>query len=480
MLRRAIAILLLIPAVACGALPATTVWEIRTDGSPTNGGGYKSNAGTTDYSQQAAAQLSVSDAACTTGGTTVTSATGGFTAAMVGNICYLSGTHFTTGWYEITAYSDGNTISVDRDPTDGSNGSSGTCNVGGALKCPGDLGVVFQTAAQSVAGMKAYVRNTGTAYALDTATANTAATTGYGGPLDLDASQMASKAFYIKGYDPAQGRDSFAGTRPIIDANGNNPSNGAVIELDGTSGNNQHVCAFFEVDGDDTATNGLFANSMLYNTFISCVSHNATQIGILRTKAVACWSYSNGNHGFQEYAAIVCRSTGNGGDGFYYGTREHVACIADGNTESGFDSSANYTFFNSCLAVDNGNDGFSSAYASFVNCISYSNGVYEYNINVASVLVNCASGDVASGRYPAATPPAIDLSKVELTGDPFVDRDNATIGSRDFNLIATGGGLQCRAAGISPYGQTGYLDIGAVQHADPAASGGETSHVWVR
>jgi len=120
------------------ALPATAVFEFRTTGAATNGGIFDSASAGTDYSQQDAAQLALTDCACTTGGTTLTSATGGFTAAMVGNWCYLRGTHFTTGRYKIVAYTDTNTVTLCADPTDGSNASSGTCNVGGAIDLPTD------------------------------------------------------------------------------------------------------------------------------------------------------------------------------------------------------------------------------------------------------------------------------------------------------------------------------------------------------
>ena len=46
------------------ALSATVVWEVRPAGSGSsddNGGGYKSDAGTTDYSQQDAAELTLTD-----------------------------------------------------------------------------------------------------------------------------------------------------------------------------------------------------------------------------------------------------------------------------------------------------------------------------------------------------------------------------------------------------------------------------------
>ncbi len=120
------------------AVNATAVWRIRASGSNTNGGGYDpaiTGAGT-DYSQQAAAQLSVTDAASVATTGVVTSVTGGFTAAMVGNAMFLSGTNFTTGPYFITVFTDTNTVTVDRDPTTGGNGSAGTCKVGGGWASP--------------------------------------------------------------------------------------------------------------------------------------------------------------------------------------------------------------------------------------------------------------------------------------------------------------------------------------------------------
>ena len=82
------------------ALAATTVWEVRSTGNDNNGGGYNTAAGTTDYSQQNSPQLGLTDLATPgAGSTTLTSAVGGFTAAMVGNIIQiLSGTNFTAGF----------------------------------------------------------------------------------------------------------------------------------------------------------------------------------------------------------------------------------------------------------------------------------------------------------------------------------------------------------------------------------------------
>lgn len=119
------------------AIAATAVWEMRDTGSNTNGGFYKSDAGTTDYSQQDSAQLALTDIASDGAGTGISSATGGFTAAMVGNGIYITGGDgFTTGWYEITAHADTNNITIDRSA--GASKTGGTGNVGGAVALPLD------------------------------------------------------------------------------------------------------------------------------------------------------------------------------------------------------------------------------------------------------------------------------------------------------------------------------------------------------
>jgi len=75
------------------AIGATCVWEVRTTGANTNGGGYTS--GGTDYSQQPGAQYALVGVTSAGAGNTVLSASAA--ADMVGNIgCCVSGTNFTT------------------------------------------------------------------------------------------------------------------------------------------------------------------------------------------------------------------------------------------------------------------------------------------------------------------------------------------------------------------------------------------------
>lgn len=102
------------------ALATTTNWEVRTTGAADNGGGFDPvlGASATDYSQQDAAELSLADGATTiAGSTTLESTTGGFTEEMVGNVLYVaSGTKTDVGYYQITAYTDTNTVTIDRSP----------------------------------------------------------------------------------------------------------------------------------------------------------------------------------------------------------------------------------------------------------------------------------------------------------------------------------------------------------------------------
>jgi hypothetical protein len=116
---------------------ANTDWEFRTSGNNDNGGGFYDRVPATsvDYSQQDAAQLTLTDLTTDVAGTTLSSVTGGFTAAMQGNVIYIkSGTGFTLSWYEITAYTDTNNVTIDRSA--GSSATAGTGSVGGARALP--------------------------------------------------------------------------------------------------------------------------------------------------------------------------------------------------------------------------------------------------------------------------------------------------------------------------------------------------------
>jgi len=185
------------------ALDAATIWEIRANGDATNGGGFVPGGAGTDYSQQDTAELALTD--LTTAGaaaTTITSATGGFTAAMEDNLIYIaSGTNFDVGFYQIVTYTDANNVILDRSPTSGGAGSGGNGKVGGAQIFADE---VFEAWAD---GNTAYVANDGTHTLV----------------ADVAISNFGSQgaAMTVIGYNSTRGDEPTSTDRPLVAAAAN-------------------------------------------------------------------------------------------------------------------------------------------------------------------------------------------------------------------------------------------------------------------
>lgn len=155
------------------AIGADTVWRVRPGGNAANGAGFDStiSGAGVDYTQQDAAQITLSDIACSAS-TTVTSATGGFTSAMIGNAIRITGGGSTTGYYFITGQTNTNTITVDRSPGTVSGGSG---RVGGASdRWQTVANSANATGNKAVAGNTIYIRGAGS----DQPTSNDYASTG--------------------------------------------------------------------------------------------------------------------------------------------------------------------------------------------------------------------------------------------------------------------------------------------------------------
>lgn len=437
-------------------LSANTVWELRTDGDDNNGGGFVTGASGSDYSQQAAAQLTVTDAA--TSGTTVTtltSATGGFTSAMVGSIIHLySGTNLTAGWYEITAYTDTNTVTLDRAPDDGVGGvSAATCKVGGALASIGGLGAVVTGTNQGVEGQWAYIRS-GT-YNLTGTTVNVS-----GGPLDLATGAVLEVTFTLKGYDSANGRDSYEGAKPEINVNGNAPTN--VIKASGTFSNGARI-QFIRVDADSQNISACYFTTAdeTYCHFYKCEAVNGStttnMFGFQDCKPIECYAegWSVGFKSCGTTTRCYAKDCTTGFDSVSIG----LDCIASGGT-TGWTSMFG-TIVARCSAYGNQTTAFSGSWGTcYIDCVAFrpTSGGTAFSTTDQSLLVNCASNGNWTNRVSDVV--AIDHDAITLTADPFTDAAND-----DFSLNdVAGGGALLRAAGLSTYGQTGYADVGAVQH----------------
>lgn len=74
-----------------------------------------------------AVDKAVTDFAMTSGGTTITSASGGFVSGMIGSrLNIATGTNFVAGNYKVTGFNSATSLELDADATNGSNASSGT------------------------------------------------------------------------------------------------------------------------------------------------------------------------------------------------------------------------------------------------------------------------------------------------------------------------------------------------------------------
>lgn len=134
---------------------ATAIYNIDANGTATGGCFYKSDAGTTDYSQQNSPQWTSTNVSSDAAGTQITDddAQGTVTAQMVGNGVYITGGDgFTTGWYEVASFIDGDNFTIDRSA--GASKSGGTANIGGSLSVFLDLLDVGMTA-----GYKVMIKN---------------------------------------------------------------------------------------------------------------------------------------------------------------------------------------------------------------------------------------------------------------------------------------------------------------------------------
>ena len=394
-------------------------WEIRTTGDNTNGGAYKRTGTGTDYSQQDAAELSLTDCAtASAGSTTLTSSTGGFTAAMVGNTINISsGTNITAGFYEITGYTDTNTVTIDRAPDDGVGGISGaTGKVGGALAWPQD-GVVQYN--------KVWIKS-GT-YTLTNTTQGAA-----NGPIYVNQTNTGCS---FEGYENTRGD---LGTPPVFSAGSQNPSSLTGIIHTGTQFAGCHIINI-KVDGVDKTRNWMGISAADYrNTVAHCEAINCNRgfsgnnNRILFSKASFCV------YGIKSFEAEFCIAhdcdTGidvytnegshclayNCTTGFYLsGGGDLYRCIADNCSSYGIYHYASYGNSLECLATNSA----TGIYFRGTALSSYRNYYYNNTTNETYQSSNPAN------RY-------VNNDSTSITTSPYVDQanDNYTL-----NTDATGG-----------------------------------------
>lgn len=336
--------------------------------------------------------------------------------------------------------------------TDGSNANAGTADsAAGAWADPG------YGASQLTAGDLLYVKS-GT-YNLSTTTP------GAGGPIQYP-NQLQCR---IEGYETTAGdrcpNDSF----PVLNANGNAPTN--MVEMR-PNFNSPQTLDCFKIDGNSQAVVGVLGGSTAtvgrYSTLVrvTCADCDGSY-AFRHAHATACVAFSCSANGFDACWSSYCVAD-TCTNGFLSSSTQgyaHINCIAVDCTSDGF--VGDYVDFVNCTAHSNGSDGFAPGFCcSLINCLSTSNTGYGFNATQSdAVLFNCADYNNTTDR---ASTVFNDVSSVRLTGDPYT---NAASG--DFSLNSTAGaGAACRDAGIGADGQT-VPNIGAIGYT--ASGGGGTT-----
>lgn len=426
------------------SLSSNTVLEVRSGGSDTNSGGFVTGSSGTDFSQQNAAQYTLTS--LTTAAANAIILTASAAAVMVGNLINITaGTNFTVGWYQILSVSVGVSITVDRNCTTAA-GAAGTGNIGGAFASPGLASSIMQ-----VVGMQCFIKYSATPYTLSTATAGTS-----GGPI------KPGDAVTVCGYDTTRTIGNLDANRPTLLV-GVGVTSTILLTTPGGS-TNAYVGMNLILDGNSvTGSQACFGSTMLFRCKITGMKSTGSAIVYYFCEAVSntvaifqglanwCVAHANTATPFNS-AAYNCISYGNTGgstDGF---GRECTNCIAYGNGRNGFTPGG--TNFELWL----------------VNCIAEANAGFGYNV-ARAVMYNCASYNNTSGRITGAMGGSSpDIAGISGSGSFFINAASA-----NFALNNTAGaGALCRAASIPSLFADGltsnYLDIGSAQHQDPVSS----------
>lgn len=292
----------------------------------------------------------------------------------------------------------------------------------------------------------------------------TTTTPGAAGPVKFAQASLRAR---MEGYSTTPGDRCIGGSKPLISADASLNPGATCYLVEGVGAINEpHVFVALSVDANSEPSTTCFKGSTgVYPThFIDCEAREAAADGFLNGHCFRCYAASNGGDGFDTVVSTLCYAESNTGGGFVNLSTSATGCIARANGGAGFASfTANYI---NCVAYGNTGAGFNAHRNNmFINCVAVSNTTYGFNTGDHSLLDTCASYGNTTAR--TNTTPMFDYDAVTLSGDPFVDAAND-----DFTPDSTANeGALLRAAGIGPYGQTSFIDIGAVQHEDSGGGG---------
>lgn len=430
-------------------IQATAQWWIRTDGDDDNGGGFDSgiSGAGTNYSDQATAQLDLTDlATASAGSTTLTSVTGGFTPAMIGNCVKIrSGTNVTNGYYFITAYTDTNTVTIDRACDNGGGGlSGGSGRLGGAWRgiestlSTGATPLGNSVASPLIAGHQVNLRGTGQ----EDGTITDYEFTNY---RNFPSGTLSApiKIIGYNGRPVIRGSSGYTGSLYFFQLNGYIFENLKCIS-NGLTHNVYGMISFHDRGGVGYAYNCIFdANG--FNTLLftgSCLKCNFKNSG----SPAACTGagINQAWNGFCTGNKFDLGNTSTAITSFNMSTVDSNLIIG-GDYGIRFTNTGNYNhnarnniFYNTTTGIEINLNPASAMFNIFSGCttaIQQNNSTYPRKFH-SNAFYNCGTNHSNSGN---------SSGDIILTADPFV---NAAGG--DFNLNATnGGGAVLRSTSIN-------------------------------
>jgi len=438
---------------------ATLSAACATVASPTSG------TWTVDYSRSTSAILTVSDG-ITNGTTLVTSVAGGFKVSMVGNGIYDSGT--STDRYLISAVPTANHLTLQTATAD--TGSGRTITIGGALGAA-DPFACFGSGGYAVAGNYVFLLYSASG-PFTTASAIT--------PPGYDSSGASGRTFQVVGYDADANRNI-----------GGTPTNKPTLRTTASVfcfGGNGQFTRVRNLIGDENNESDQWINSSGEYRLYGVDVINSNNIGFYANNPTSLYldhcSSTTTLYGFQNCTCWNCTAitTTTGSTIGFTGNCYCVGCAVKG------DGSAN--------AIGFGNTGL------LINCTAYNCPIgYEFNAGAAypTSAYNCLSESCTTAYHNGTASLAscalyacasYGATTVTTTGwdpnmiyngagavstvivcsvDPLV---SASTGNFSLNNTASGGAL-LRGTGYGIVnGQTGYVDIGALQHQDSGGGGG--------
>lgn len=425
---------------------SSAVFEVRpATGNNLNGAGFDAGlAGAgTDYSQQATAQLSLTDLTTVGVSATVSSVTGGFTSAMVGNGFYIaSGTNFTPGFYFIKTFTNTNTVILDRNCATGA-GLGGSGKVGGATASISQQGAPLGAAA--VGGNIVWIKNE--------AWSEQASITVSGSTTNGD--------IRFVGYNTARGDNP---------QNANRPNNNRAGGAGGIQANVSRV---------------QFENIIVSNS--SGIGFDSTgQINCLN-----CRSTGNSSHGFNIGGAMgFCDSDGNLGNGINLtGTYFGIGNYSTGNLGNGLAGST-FTFtaiFNIFAFNLSAGINFTTGTATIRNNTCHSNGIFGANDGLVcttpgskTIITNNIFSNNTRYGVNVTNGLGVYWDYNDYFSNTTADRNGSATGANDLAIDpqyknASGGdyriGVNLKGKG-TPHAfpsialTVSYMDIGAVQRQE--------------